>query len=296
MNIRDLEYLIAVAEAGHFGKAAETCFVSQPALSMQIKKLEDFLRVKLFERTSKSVQLTDIGISIVEKAREVLKHTSELRELAQSATDPYTGEIRIGIFPTLAPYLFPHVVSHLSKQLPNVFFHLIEEKSELLLEKLKQGSIHAVIHGEPLQLPGYTEKFLFEEEFLLATPHNHPLVLRDSVCSRDLEEHQLLLLDDGHCMRNQVMDFCHRTGVSKNQRFRVSSLEALRHMISSGAGISLMPKLSSLGCDLATFIPFASPKPTRSINLIYRTTTTKLLLLIKIENEIKSIVKSKKLL
>lgn len=295
MNIRDLQYLVSLADIGHFGKAADACFVSQPALSMQIKKLEENLGVKLLERTNKSVLLTDIGVTLVERARLILNQVDELREIAKSAKDPFSGEIRIGIFPTLAPYLFPHIIPHLSKTFPNVFFYLVEDKTEVLIEKLKTGLIHAAILSLPVVETGFTTALLFEEEFLLTVPHSHPLANRKFIKHNDFDDKSLLLLDDGHCMRNQVLSFCHKANIHENQNFRATSLEALRHMVAAGAGITLMPKLSSAGCDLASFIPFTAPKPTRCIGLVSRTTTTKGILLKEIEGQIKKIMAPKKL-
>jgi LysR family hydrogen peroxide-inducible transcriptional activator len=295
MNTRDLEYLVALADHGHFGKAAEACFVSQPALSMQIKKLEETLGIKLLERTNRSVMLTDTGVIIAERARQILSQVDELRATAKAAKDPFSGEIRLGIFPTLAPYLFPHIIPYLSKKFPKLYFYLVEEKSEVLVEKLKAGLIHAAILALPVVDPGLSAAPLFDEEFLLTVSHSHPLAKLKSVTQDDFDSNTLLLLDEGHCMREQIVSFCRRTNAPETQNFRATSLEALRHMVASGAGISLMPKLSSEGCDLATFIPFNEPKPLRSIGLVWRTATSKSVLLKEVEKEIKMLMAKKKL-
>ena len=202
MNIRDLKYLVALADHRHFGKAAEICFVSQPALSMQIKKLEEILGVKLLERTNKSVLLTDCGMTITERARQILDQVEEIKEIAKSASDPYSGELKLGIFPTIAPYLLPHILPPLSNKFPKVSFYLIEEKTDLLLEKLKKGEIHAAIIAIPVFESWMTVAPLFEEEFLLVVPHSHTLSKNKNISQNDINHKKILLLDETHCMRN----------------------------------------------------------------------------------------------
>lgn len=290
MNIRDLEYLVCVADLGHFGKAAEACFVSQPALSMQIKKLELHLGVQLLERSNKSVSLTDAGITIVALARQILLQIDELSEVAKAARDPFAGEVRLGIFPTLAAYLLPHIMPSLSQCMPNVSFQLVEEKTEILLEKIKSGALHAAILALPVLDKGLISSSLFEEEFMLAVPHNHVLAKQTSINKAAIDHQKLLLLDDGHCMKTQVVNFCSHMDHVNTQTFRATSLEVLRHMVASGAGITLMPKLSTERCLLASYIPFNAPKPVRTIGLVYKSITSKKLLLQKIEWQIKNIM------
>ncbi len=286
MNIRDLEYLIALANLGHFGKAADACFVTQPALSMQIKKLEGYLGVQLLERTNKSVSLTDTGATIVALARQILQKTDELREAAKAAIDPLGGEIRLGIFPTLGPWLLPHIMPILAKSLPNISFYLVEEKTDVLIDQLKNGVLHAAILALPVYDKGLTASCLFEEEFLLAVPHNHPLSIDKFIKKEAIDHEKLLLLDDGHCMKNQVMNFCSQMDHSNNHTFRATSLEVLRHMVVAGAGITLMPKLSTERCGLLSYIPFGSLKPVRSIGLVYKASTSKKILFQEMESQI----------
>lgn len=287
MNIRDLTYLVCIAELGHFGKAAEACFVSQPALSMQIKKLEGELGVQLLERTNKSVTLTDTGITIVTLARQILQQVDELYEVAQAAKDPFKGEIKLGIFPTLGPYLLPYIMSDLSQSLPDISFYLIEEKTHLLIEKIKTGIIDAAILSLPILEKGLHTSFLFEEEFLLAVDHAHPLTKHAAIKKEAIDHQKLLLLDDGHCLKDQVVNFCKEIDATNTSSFRATSLEVLRHMVGSGLGVTLMPKLSTERCQLNCYIPFCDPKPIRSIALVYRTTTPKKRLLEVIEKIIK---------
>jgi LysR family hydrogen peroxide-inducible transcriptional activator len=286
MNTRDLEYLVALADLGHFGKAADACCVSQPALSMQIKKLEGYLGVQLLERTNKSVSLTNTGSTIVSLARQILQQTEELRETAKAASDPFGGDIRLGIFPTLGPWLLPHIIPILSKSLPNISFYLVEEKTDILIEQLKNGVLHAAILSLPVYDKGLTASCLFEEEFLLAVPHHHPLSTAPSIQKEAIAHEKLLLLDDGHCMKHEVMNFCSQMEHSNNDTFRATSLEVLRHMVVAGSGITLMPKLSTEKCSLLSYIPFNKPKPIRSIGFVYKASTSKKILFQEMESQI----------
>ncbi|EKD72964.1 MAG: LysR protein, partial [uncultured bacterium] len=244
MNTRDLKYLIALSDHHHFGKAAEACFISQPALSMQIKKLEETLGVKLLERTNKSVLLTDIGVTITERARQILNHVEEMRDVAKLAKDPYRGELKIGIIPTLSPYLLPLIIPSLAKKFPKIYFYLVEEKTAALIEKLKIGKLDVAILSLPVMESGFSSSLLFEEEFLLAVPSAHPLAKRKIIRQDDLDKQNVLLLEEGHCMREQTLALCHKMHAAETQDFRATSLETLRHMVAAGNGVTLMPKLA----------------------------------------------------
>lgn len=279
MNIRDLKYLIAVAEHCHFGHAADACFVSQPALSMQIKKLEDTLGVQLIERTNKSVFLTEIGKQITQHARDIIYRVDIMRDVARQAKDPYSGEVRIGVIPTLAPYLLPHIIPGLAQQFPNLKIFLHEEQTEHLIVKLKHGKLDAALFGLPLIDEDFTALPLFEEELLLAIPFSHPFSKRKSIKPADLANKTLLLLEDGHCLRDQVLSLCHSVNALADKSFQATSLETLRHMVASNAGITLIPKLACRTNDGLCYLPFSSPKPTRMLGLIWRPSTAKKMLL-----------------
>lgn len=295
MNIRDLKYLVALAEHQHFGKAAESCFVSQPALSMQIKKLEETLGVTLLERTSKSLLFTDSGLLIAEAARGILRQVDDLYDIAKSAKDPYSGELRIGIFPTLAPYLLPLIMPTLSKEFSKLSFYLIEEQTAFLIDKLKTGKIHTALLSIPISEPHLESSPLFEEEFMLATPHKHALAKFKTIKQNDLDNKDLLLLDEGHCMRDQALTLCHRLNAHEMQNFRGTSLETLRHMVAAGVGITLIPKLAChLNDSNISYIPFIAPKPVRTIGLVWRSSTAKRALLEELANNIKKIMKREK--
>jgi LysR family hydrogen peroxide-inducible transcriptional activator len=286
MNIRDLKYLVALADNQHFGKAAESCFVSQPALSMQIQKLEEVLEMKLLERNNKSVLFTENGLQIVEKARHILTQVDDVHEFAKSTKDPYSGELKLGIFPTLAPYLLPRIIPTLSKKFPKLSFYLIEEQTALLLDKLKTGKIHAALLALPIVEKNLVADHVFDEEFLLAVSKKHAFSKLKTIKQSDLNNKSLLLLDDGHCMREQALSFCHRVRAKETTDFRATSLETLRHMVAAGVGMTLMPKLACEEKGLIAYVPFTKPTPVRSIGLVRRETSVKTELLKAIANEI----------
>jgi LysR family transcriptional regulator, hydrogen peroxide-inducible genes activator len=290
MNIKDLKYLVALADLGHFGHAATACFVSQPALSMQIKKLEETLGVKLLERTNKSVMLTETGAIIAERARHILSQVDEVREIAKSAQDPFSGEFRLGIIPTLAPYLLPVVMPQLSEIYPKLSFYLIEEQTALLVDKLKQGKLHAAILALPVLETSFDSRVLFEEEFLLAVPANHVLAKLKKIKQHDLTDKNLLLLEEGHCMRDQALALCSMMHAKESQNFRATSLETLRHMVGAGVGITLMPKLACIESDAVSYVPFSQPKPARTVGMFWRTTTAKQALLEDMVKKIKTVI------
>lgn len=206
MNTRDFEYLIALSEYRHFGKAAEACFVSQPALSMQIQRLEAHLGVKLIERNHKSVLLTDIGINITERAKQILVQLQQIQELAKLARDPYSGELTLGIIPTLGPYLLPLILPALAKKYPKLRFYLVEEQTASLIQKLKAGNLDAALMAYPIEEPSFHAEDLFVEEFLLAVSHKHPLAQKKTINMTDLEQQNVLLLEEGHCMRGPKLE------------------------------------------------------------------------------------------
>jgi len=291
MNIRDLTYLVALVQHRHFGKAAEACFVSQPALSMQIKKLEAYLGVQLLERSNKAVFLTEIGALLATQAQTVLNHVDELKELAKLAKDPFSGELKVGIFPTLAPYLLPHIIPVLTQAFPKLSLYLMEEQTASLLEKLRQGKVDVLILALPVNETGLTTLPLFEEEFVLALPQSHALARKKIIKPGELEHSHLLLLEDGHCLREQALSFCHLMKASEVQRFRATSLETLRHMVAAKVGMTLMPRLACQANDGITYVPFSQPKPSRTIGLVWRNSVAKKKLLEEMARQIKKTMK-----
>jgi len=244
MNLRDLHYLVALAEQRHFGRAAEACFVSQPTLSTQIKKLEEELGVALVERTPRKVLLTDVGREIVARARDVLNEVEQIKGIARRTLDPESGTVRLGIFPTLGPYLLPHVVPRVRERFPRLELLLVEEKTEEVLRRLREGRLDAGILALPVHDDSLHAEFLFEEPFLLAVPQSHPLARHSSLKLADLGDQSLLLLEDGHCLRDQALEVCHLAGAGEKSGFRATSLETLRQMVAADVGITLLPTLA----------------------------------------------------
>lgn len=244
INFRDLRYLVAVADHQHFGHASAACYVSQPTLSTQIKKLEAYLEVQLVERTSKRVLVTPIGRMITERARQVLNEVDDLVSVARAAGDPMSGDLRIGIIPTLGPYLIPHLFPVLQAQYPKLRLLLHEERTRGLVERLQEGTLDAAIMGVPVPDEGLIAQSLFKEPFEVALPADHPLAAQSSIGRNDLDATPMLLLEEGHCMRDQALDFCSRVGARQQQDFRATSLETLRQMVAAGAGATLLPTLA----------------------------------------------------
>ncbi len=280
MNLKDLKYLVALADTGHFGKAAERSFVSQPTLSAQLKKLEEYLGVKLVERQPKNVQLTDVGKQIVVRARRMLEHSEEIIALARHNTDPLSGKLKMGLIPTIGPYLLPRVMQKIRRNLPNLGLMLYEYQTEALLKRLRDGEIDLGLIALPTDQEGLESRVLYEEAFMLAVPQQHPLAEKSVVKLADLKGHALLLLEDGHCLRDQALEVCSRVDVREVEDFRATSLETLRQMVVAGLGITLLPELavdSPFGTQRGIVMrPFAKPAPTRTVGAVWRKSSTRL--------------------
>lgn len=278
MKLRDLEYLVALAEEGNFSRAAVRAGVSQPTLSTQIKKLETELGVPLVERTPAGLLFTEAGRQVLARARHVMSDLAEIRMLAQQAADPASATLTLGMFPTLGPYLLPRLMPHLAERLPELKVRLVEDKSEALLAQLLAGEIDAVTLAEPPAADGLAAEHLFREEFLLAAPRGHALVEGELEPLRlsALRDVDVLLLDDGHCLRDHALSLCQSVG-ARQANFRATSLESLRYMVAGGAGVTLMPRLAVTppvaAVDTLVLREFAAPAPYRDISLIWRETS-----------------------
>ena len=275
MNLRDLHYLVALAEHRHFGRAAEASFVSQPTLSTQIKKLEDELGVALVERTPRKVLLTETGREIARRARGVLSEIDEIKAIAQRTRDPESGSLRLGVFPTLGPYLLPHLVPLVRTRFPRLELLLVEEKTEQVIRMLREGALDAGVLALPLHEDSLQSEFLFEEPFVLAVPEDHPLAgKKQRLKLSDLEDENLLLLEDGHCMRDQALEVCQLAGAGEKAGFRATSLETLRQMVAANVGITLLPTLAIkppvARTDNVHLIEFAGHPPSRRLALVWR--------------------------
>ena len=274
MNLRDLRYLVALADLRHFGKAADACFVSQPTLSTQIRKLEDELGVALVERAPRKVMLTAVGQDVVQRARRIVADVEQMKEAARRSRDPESGSLRLGVFPTLGPYLLPHVVPQLRERFPHLELLLVEEKSDVLLQSLREGKLDAALLALPVHDEQLHAEFLFEEPFVFAAPVRHPLAAQDSLAMSQISDETLLLLEDGHCLRDQALDVCRLSGAQEKSGFRATSLETLRQMVAAGVGVTLLPALAVhepiAQSPNIRLLPFRDPPPSRQIALVWR--------------------------
>ncbi len=247
MNLRDIKYILALAETRHFGRAAERCFVSQPTLSGQIKKLEDQLGVVIFERTNRSVDVTPVGEEILSHARLLIEQADAIEQVARAHQDPLAGPLRVGAIPTLSPYLMPLVLVPLKQHCSQLKLVLFEETTDALLRRLDQHELDAALLATPTSNPDLTGIPLFDEPFWLAHPHRHPLDAKDDITQKDLESIDLLLLSEAHCLSHQVMEVCKladrpRTGEMAD--LRAASLETLLQLVGAGFGCTLVPALA----------------------------------------------------
>jgi LysR family hydrogen peroxide-inducible transcriptional activator len=276
LKLKDLRYLVAVADQRHFGRAAARCFVSQPTLSAQLKKLEQSLGVQLIERAPNAVSLTAVGEEIVARARRIIEASDEVVELARSHQDPLAGRLRLALLPTIGPYLLPRVAPLLRRALPRLQLHLYEYQTAPMLERLHAGELDVGILALPVELEGLESRELYREEFLLAVPERHPLARHERARVADLKDETLLLLEEGHCLRDQALEVCSRVGVRDSQDFRATSLETLRQMVAAGAGVTLLPELAGRGAYRSGRValrPFVRPAPARHIGAVWRKTT-----------------------
>lgn len=280
MTLTELKYIVAVARERHFGRAAEACFVSQPTLSVAIRKLEEELEVTIFERGGTEVGITPIGLRIVEQGQKVLEEAANLREIARQGHDPLEGPLRVGVIYTIAPYLLPSLVAEQIKLTPQMPLLLQENYTVRLLELLRQGEIDCAIVALPLPETGLMVRALYDEPFLVAVPHNHAWVGRQRIDANELKNENMLLLGAGHCFRDQVLEVCPElsrfssSSEGIQRTFEGSSLETIRHMVATGIGVTVIPA-SALSTpaqetSLLRYIPFSDPVPDRRIVLIWR--------------------------
>ena len=250
MTLTELKYIVAVAREKHFGRAADACYVSQPTLSVAIKKLEEELDVKIFERSAGEVSVTPLGEAIVRQAQSVLEQAAEIKEIAKRGKDPLSGALTLGVIYTIGPYLLPELVRNSIKMTPQMPLMLQENFTVKLLEMLRTGEIDCAIVAEPFPETGLAMAPLYDEPFMAAVPSNHPLVQQDAVTTTDLKNETMLLLGSGHCFRDHVLEVCpefaryasNAEGIRRT--FEGSSLETIKHMVAAGMGVTLVPRLS----------------------------------------------------
>ena len=277
MTLTELRYIVAVARERHFGRAAEACFVSQPTLSVAVKKLEEELGLTLFERGPGEVSVTPPGQKIVEQAQRVLEEAARVRELAAAGRDPLLGPLRLGAIYTIGPYLLPKLVPIMRRTAPSMPLHIQENFTHRLSESLKSGEVDAILIALPFDEPGIATRAVYDEPFLVAVPKGHGWEARKRISADELTSESLLLLGEGHCFRDQVLDICNvvrakeRSSLAKT--VEGGSLETIRQMVASGVGVTVLPS-TSIGAggtgDLIRILPFSRPVPTRRVGLAWR--------------------------
>jgi len=291
MTLTELKYIVAVAQHSHFGRAAKACHISQPTLSLGIKKLEAELGINLFERSAGSeLSITSVGERIIEQAQKVLEQADVIKQLANSNQDPLTGALRLGAIYTIAPYLLPELVPRIHHSAPQMPLFIEENFTAVLSEQLKHGKLDVIIIALPFDEPGITTQAIYNEPFLVATPEGHALNKKSAIDVKELAEQDLLLLGPGHCFRDQVMDACPECRTSGNlQGLEGSSLETIRHMVATGVGITVLPSSSNIQSNqnpLLKMIAFKQPGPYRTVALAWRKSFTRPEAIDALRNEI----------
>lgn len=275
MTLTDLKYIVALARTRHFGRAAEACFVAQPTLSVAVKKLEEQLGVALFERAPGEVRTTEIGMQVVAQAERTLAEAARVSEIAMAGKDPLVGPLRLGVIPTIGPYLLPTLVPLLKERAPEMPLMLVESYTSELIAKVKSSELDLIVIALPIEEPGLVAQPVYDEEFRVLLPNSHPWVQRDGIDADQLLDQPLLMLGAGNCFRDQVLDLCTRVGTAPAQQvLEGSSLETIRLMVASGLGITVMPASAvdpeTLASPLLTVKHFAEPTPHRRVGLVWR--------------------------
>jgi LysR family hydrogen peroxide-inducible transcriptional activator len=280
MTLTELKYIVAVARERHFGRAAEACHVSQPTLSVAVKKLEEELDVKLFERGANEVSTTPLGEQIVRQAQQVIEQAAAIREIAKTGKDPVSGPLRLGVIYTVGPYLLPDLVRQAIERVPQMPLVLQENFTARLLDMLRTGDLDCAILAEPFPDTGLAVAPLYDEPFLAAVPRTHPMASREHITAEELKNETMLLLGTGHCFRDHVLEVCPEyarfssgaEGIRKS--FEGSSLETIKYMVASGMGVTVVPRLSvpAEAQPHVAYVPFSEPVPTRRVVLAWRRT------------------------
>jgi LysR family transcriptional regulator, hydrogen peroxide-inducible genes activator len=274
LTLRQLRYFEALARDGHFGRAADACAISQPALSMQIKELEESLGAALFERGARQVRLTSFGETFALRVRDTLRSVDELGDLARASQDRLVGRLRVGVIPTIAPYLLPTIIGSLTRLCPGLDIHIRETVTPKLIQELAEGRLDAAIVALPVSEPSFSEVALFNEDFVLVRPgedEGKPVPNIEA-----LGEMRLLLLEEGHCFRDQALSFCNRHSALPRELLDCSSLSTLVQMVGAGIGVTLIPEMAvavEIRSASVSVARFKNPKPSRTIGMIWRKTS-----------------------
>ena len=273
MTLNELRYVLAVAQERNFRRAAENCFVSQPALSVAIHKLEDELGIQIFERSKTEIALTSIGNLVVEQAQRVLEEADKVKVLASTGNDPLNGPIKLGVIFTVGPYLLPKIIPELKKLAPKMALDIEEGLTANIEQHLRNGHLDAAILALPFDVPGIITAPLYDEVFKVVVPSAHPWARKKSLRSIALKKEKVLLLDSGHCFSNQVTEFCPELSRHSQDTVQGNSLETIRNMVASGLGITVMPACATNpypADKLLKAVAFSSPEPSRRIAIVWR--------------------------
>lgn len=296
MNLRALRYFTALAEHRHFRRAAEACGVSQPTMSSQVKRLEEELGVQLLERSSRRVMLTPIGEEILERAYRLLAEAEAITEAAKLNNDPALGAFRLGIIPSLGPYLLPHVIPQIRQHFPSLLLRLVESRGPDLLQQLDHGELDAAIMALPIDDDQVRWVELFEEPFVLAMPEGHSLATHESIKMEQLRDQSLLLLDDAQCLRPDTAAPIRQDCVGDQVDFKASSVETLRYMVAAGSGVTLLPALAvrtpMSGLDNLVTRPFVKPGPRRTVVMAWRKSAPTVVFIEKLAKHFQSLPQS----
>jgi len=278
MTLSELKYIVALAQEKHFGRAAERCFVSQPTLSVAIKKLESELGISIFERSKNAVNLTPLGEQLVQQANVVLENVKGLKEMARGGQDQLNGPLKIGAIYTIGPYLFPHLIPQVQNMAPDMPLYIEEDFTKNLRRKLREGELDVILIALPFNEPDVLTKALYDEPFEVLLPNNHPWLEYKEINPNQLPDSDLLLLGEGHCFRDQVLEMCPELAKHQNSKLKAitqgSSLETLRHMVASGMGITVLPASATGTHQYPSNVlhtrPFTKPIPSRTVAIAWR--------------------------
>lgn len=276
-TLKHLKYFISVAKFKHFGQAADACFVTQPTLSAAIREFEDILGVQLLERTKRSVLITPIGEEVLERAKDIMVQADSLMEMARAKGSPLNGELRLGVIPTIGPYLLPQIMEDVRRHFPDLTLYLKEDQTERLLGALKDGQLDVLILALPYESDAIDSFTFMQDQFYCALPKNHPLAKKKQINNQEIISENLLLLEEGHCLRDHAMAACSWEGARNINEFGATSLSTIVHMVANGLGITLLPEMAikagiTRGTDLVT-LPLPKTSPPRDIGLVWRKTS-----------------------
>ena len=286
MNLRTFEYLMALEQHQSFQRAADACGVSQPALSIQIKKLEEELGAQLLERGKQTLLFTPAGQEVLARARTILLQVRDIRKMAELWQDPYTGQLSLGAFPTLAPYYFPQITDHLVDAYPNLQFNLVEARTKELIQQLHDGTLDGAFLALPVEDESFEYASIFSEPFYLGVPRRHPLASRETVSAAELQQERLLLLEEGHCLRGQALDYCANAGIGEVLNFRASSMETLLQMIAMGCAMSFVPQCVAERNPHIHYLQVEETDVSRTIALFWRKSSVRRAIMLELVDDL----------